>query len=113
MANVLNKVKGWFADCFWKTFCVAWIWNLLCKKWIWQKFCVNLLYKKFDKWKAWLYLSPALILLAIFTVWPLINTVKMAFTAYHDPNAPIYKLDENGDYIFDDDTGEMVVERYG
>lgn len=31
------------------------------------------------QWKAWLYLSPALILLLIFTVWPIINTFKMAF----------------------------------
>lgn len=30
-------------------------------------------------WKAWLYLSPALVLLAIFTVWPIINTIRMAF----------------------------------
>ena len=113
MAKVWNNVKGWFVDCFWKTLCVAWIWNLLCKKWIWQDFCVNLLYKKFDKWKAWLYLSPALVLLAIFTVWPLINTVKMAFTSYYDPEAPIYLLDENGYEVTDDETGEMVVIGYG
>lgn len=31
------------------------------------------------KWKAWLYLAPALVLLAVFTVWPLINTVRLAF----------------------------------
>ena len=31
------------------------------------------------QWKAWVYLSPALILLAVFTVWPIINTVRMAF----------------------------------
>lgn len=30
--------------------------------------------------KAWLYLSPALILLAVFTVWPIINTLIMAFS---------------------------------
>ena len=30
-------------------------------------------------WKAWIYLSPALVLLLIFTVWPIINTVRMAF----------------------------------
>ena len=30
-------------------------------------------------WKAWLYLSPAIILLLIFTVWPIINTIRMAF----------------------------------
>lgn len=31
------------------------------------------------KWKAWLYLAPAIILLLVFTVWPIINTVRMAF----------------------------------
>ena len=31
------------------------------------------------QWKAWLYLSPAIILLLVFTVWPIINTVRMAF----------------------------------
>lgn len=30
-------------------------------------------------WKAWLYLSPAILLLLVFTVWPIINTVRMAF----------------------------------
>ena len=32
-----------------------------------------------QQWKAWLYLLPALILLVIFTVWPIFNTVIMAF----------------------------------
>lgn len=32
-----------------------------------------------QQWKAWLYLAPAIILLLIFTVWPIINTVRMAF----------------------------------
>jgi len=31
------------------------------------------------QWKAWLYLTPALILLAVFTVWPIINTLRIAF----------------------------------
>ena len=31
------------------------------------------------QWKAWLYLAPALFLLAIFTVWPIFNTLRMAF----------------------------------
>lgn len=30
------------------------------------------------KWKAWLYLLPAIILLLIFTVWPIINTLHMS-----------------------------------
>ena len=30
------------------------------------------------KWKAWLYLAPAIVLLLIFTVWPIINTVRMS-----------------------------------
>ena len=32
-----------------------------------------------QQWKAWLYLSPAIVLLLIFTVWPIINTVRMSF----------------------------------
>ena len=32
-----------------------------------------------QQWKAWLYLSPALILLAIFTIWPIFNTIAIAF----------------------------------
>lgn len=32
-----------------------------------------------QQWKAWLYLSPAIILLLIFTVWPIFNTIRMAF----------------------------------
>ncbi len=30
-------------------------------------------------WKAWLYLAPAIVLLLVFTVWPIFNTVRMAF----------------------------------
>lgn len=32
-----------------------------------------------QQWKAWVYLAPAIVLLLIFTVWPIINTVRMAF----------------------------------
>ena len=32
-----------------------------------------------QQWKAWLYLAPAIVLLLIFTVWPIINTVRLAF----------------------------------
>ena len=32
-----------------------------------------------QQWKAWLYLAPAIILLLVFTVWPIINTVSLAF----------------------------------
>ena len=42
--------------------------NTLCKKW------------KFDKWKAWVYLAPCIFLLLIFTVWPIFNTLRMAFS---------------------------------
>jgi multiple sugar transport system permease protein len=39
---------------------------------------------KKQQWKAWLYLSPAIILLLIFTVWPIINTVRLAFFEGYD-----------------------------
>ena len=32
-----------------------------------------------QQWKAWLYLSPAIVLLLVFTVWPIFNTLYMAF----------------------------------
>ncbi len=32
-----------------------------------------------QQWKAWLYLSPAIILLLVFTAWPIFNTLRMAF----------------------------------
>ena len=33
---------------------------------------------KFDQWKGWIYLSPAIVLLLIFTVWPIFNTIRMS-----------------------------------
>ena len=32
-----------------------------------------------QQWKAWLYLSPAIVLLLVFTAWPIVNTLRMAF----------------------------------
>ena len=46
-----------------------------------------------NNWKAWLYLAPALVLMAIFTFYPLFNTFTIAFL-------------ENYDYL----SGESVVE---
>ncbi len=31
-----------------------------------------------QSWKAWLYLSPALVLLLIFTAWPIVNTIRIS-----------------------------------
>ena len=72
-----------------KTNPFKWFVDVFCKKWIWQNFCVNLVYKKFDKWKGWLYLSPALVLLTVFTFWPIINTLRMAFLEDYDVLAEI------------------------
>ena len=33
---------------------------------------------RFDKWKGWVYLAPALVLLLIFTIWPIYNTIRMS-----------------------------------
>lgn len=41
------------------------------------------------QWKAWLYLAPAIILLLVFTVWPIVNTLIMAFSeGYRGLHAP-------------------------
>ena len=50
------------------------------------------------QWKAWLYLAPALILLLVFTVWPIFSTVRMAFLNDYKvaeaikENAPVYEF---------------------
>ena len=36
------------------------------------------------QWKAWLYLSPAILLLLVFTVWPIINTIRISFLVDYD-----------------------------
>ncbi len=49
-------------------------------------FFIDFLCKKlhFEKWKGWVYLAPALILILVFTVWPIINTLRIAFLeGYH------------------------------
>ena len=50
------------------------------------------------QWKAWLYLAPALILLLVFTVWPIFSTVRMAFLNNYkvaeaiSKNPPVYEF---------------------
>ena len=38
------------------------------------------------QWKAWLYLSPAIVLLLVFTAWPIVNTLLMAFQNGYSAN---------------------------
>ena len=73
-----------------------------------------------QQWKAWLYLLPAIILLLIFTVWPIINTVRMAFTVYWDPDAPagydedgMQICDENGNPLWGAYKGYTIAEDIG
>ena len=71
---------------------------------------------KFDKWKAWIYLSPAIVLLLIFTVWPIINTVRMAFiNGYNRMEAinpegytPVYGIQNFIDVVTFDDFGTCL-----
>lgn len=82
--NFLDRV---FVQCFWKTFCVKWVWQTFCVAWIHDAFFIRFLCKKlkFEKWKGWIYLAPAIVLLLIFTVWPIFNTVRIAFLEGYDP----------------------------
>ena len=41
------------------------------------------------RWKAWLYLAPAIILLLIFTVWPIINTVRLSLLEGYNSAAAV------------------------
>ena len=81
----MNKIGNFFHTVFvkavWQTFCVKWVWETFCVAWIYQAFWKELIVKKlqFEKWKGWVYLFPVIVLIAIFTVWPIINTVRIAF----------------------------------
>lgn len=37
-----------------------------------------------NNWKAWLYLAPTIILMLIFTIYPLINTIIISFLKHYD-----------------------------
>ena len=39
---------------------------------------------KYDQWKGWVYLFPCIVLLLIFTGWPIVNTLAMAFQNGYD-----------------------------
>ncbi len=55
------------------------------------------------QWKAWLYLLPAIILLLIFTVWPIINTVVTSFiydVNYSMAHVNVEAADDGGYYFY-------------
>ncbi len=49
-----------------------------------------------NNWKAWLYLAPTIILLAVFTFYPIINTIVVSFMSNYD-----YVLDTFDGFTFD------------
>ena len=61
-----------------------------------------------NNWKAWLYLGPVIVLIAVFLLYPLINTIVMAFTYDYvlgegpiaNPSTGAYFTFDNFGYIF-------------
>ena len=51
-----------------------------------KKFLIKI---HFDKWKGWVYLAPCIVLLLVFTGWPIINTLRMAFLEGYDTMAEL------------------------
>ena len=49
---------------------------------------------RFKNCKGWLYLLPAIAVLAIFTVWPIINTIRLAFLNGYNYNLAILHGDD-------------------
>ena len=97
----MNKIANFFHTVFvkavWQTFCVKWVWQTFFVAWIWKAFCVTFFWRtapadrgpifnkflveklRFNKWKGWIYLLPVVVLVAVFTIWPIFNTVRIAF----------------------------------
>ena len=115
IADHIDSSFNYFAPViwFWNVVCKKGFWEIICIKFFWEILHIRVAYQKFDKWKAWLYLSPALVLLLIFTIWPIFNTLRMAFTVYWDPDEPIYLRDEEGYVISDEETGKQTITGYG
>lgn len=65
---------------------------------------------KFDQWKAWIYLAPAVALLLVFTVWPIINTLRMAFW---EDYSIMKELGGTLDYTFGIKNFEKVIKYQG
>lgn len=72
----MDKIGKFFHTVFvkavWQTFFVSWIYKAF-----WKDFVVGKLH--YDRWKGWVYLLPVLVLISVFTVWPIFNTVRIAF----------------------------------
>lgn len=60
--------------------------NVVSRKNIKRKYTVGgvLDQEQRNNWKAWLYLSPVLILMSVFLIYPLINTIAIAFMQNYD-----------------------------
>ena len=63
------------------------------------------------QWKAWIYLLPAIILLLVFTVWPIVNTVTTAFVYKDEYKPATIQIEKAGEeeYLFfnvDEKTGK-------
>lgn len=54
-----------------------------------------------NQWKGWLYLAPALILLAIFTFYPFIKTIVISFMGSYDVNGVLKGYNPTGAYGWD------------
>ena len=81
----MNKTDNFFHTVFvkavWQTFCVNWVWKTFFIAWIYQAFWKKFIVEKlqFEKWKGWVYLLPVVVLIAVFTIWPIFNTVRISF----------------------------------
>ena len=72
----MNKIANFFHTVFVKA-----VWQTFCLKWVYEAFWKTLILKKlhFEKWKGWVYLFPVVVLIAVFTIWPIFNTVRISF----------------------------------
>ena len=70
---------------------------------------------RFEKWKGWIYLSPCLVLLAIFTVWPIFNTIRMALWNGYGVMTEIGRENLRLEYLekFGQDLGNLYPYRLG
>ena len=58
-----------------------------------------------QQWKAWLYLAPAIVLLLVFTVWPIINADNKVDT---EAETVRFSVKPHKIFLFNKETEERI-----
>ena len=65
-----------------------------------------------NQWKAWIYLAPALILLAIFTFYPFVKTIIISFMGSYNQSGDLVGYNPTSAYGYEFTLNNFYCVRY-